>query len=168
MTMWHELERVFILGDFRLVPAEVGFCIVADRPLQLGSWAKQGNPLYGDAVTYTQRFDLSSTGGKYVVRLPQWYGSVAQVLVNGAPAGVIGHQPWECEVTSLLKRGNNTIAVKVTGTLKNTLGPHHNSPPLGIASPWSFRNGAKSGVAPGEEYSVIDYGLFQPFVLEKM
>jgi hypothetical protein len=57
--------------------------------------------------------------------------------------------------------------VVVFGTLKNTLGPFHNSPPLGSAWPGSFQRGAKGGPPPGSAYSVLDYGLFEDFKLLK-
>jgi hypothetical protein len=57
------------------------------------------------------------------------------------------------------------VSVIVYGTLKNTLGPFHNNPPLGMAWPGSFQQGAKGGYPPGSEYSVVDYGLFGDFKL---
>ena len=100
-------------------------------------------------------------------RLPNWYGSVARVLVNGKAAGYISAPPWECDVTRQLKRGKNRIEVVVIGTLKNTLGPHHGKQPLGSAWPSMFQNGPKDGPPPGSEYSTVGYGLFEPFVLQQ-
>jgi hypothetical protein len=97
--------------------------------------------------------------------LPEWYGAVAKVAVNGKEAGYIYCKPAECDVTSLLAAGRNTIEVTVFGTPKNTLGPHHGNPPLGIASPGSFDKIGDPGPPPGSEYSTIGYGLFAPFEL---
>jgi len=36
-SVWHELEAVYLVGDFALEPTARGFRIVPDRPLQLGS-----------------------------------------------------------------------------------------------------------------------------------
>ena len=55
------------------------------------------------------------------------------------------------------------VEVHVIGTLKNTLGPHHNSPPLGRAWPGSFQQGAKGGRPPGKGYDFVGYGLFEDF-----
>ena len=76
-----------------------------------------------------------------MVTLPNWYGSVAKVTVNGKPAGFIDAPPWECDVTKWVKRGQNEVEVTVIGTLKNTLGPHHGKPALGAAWPGSFQQG---------------------------
>ena len=69
--------------------------------------------------------------GRFAVRLPDWYGSVAKVVVNGKLAGFVDAPPWDCDVTKWVKRGKNEVDVTVIGTLKNTLGPHHGNPALG-------------------------------------
>jgi hypothetical protein len=130
-------------------------------------WRAQGLPFYADAVAYRQTFDVPEKTGRYVVRLPDWNGSVARVRVNGALAGRIVCPPWECDVTEPLHPGTNTVTVEVVGTLKNTLGPHHGNPPLGAAWPGSFQRGPNPGPPPGARYSTVAYGLFAPFVLER-
>ncbi|NLH72975.1 MAG: hypothetical protein GX456_07970 [Verrucomicrobia bacterium] len=131
-------------------------------------WDKQGHPFYAEGVSYSQSFVLEKPVGKYVVSLRDWYGSVAEVRVNGKSAGHIFCAPWECEVTRLLKPGRNEIEVTVIGTLKNTLGPHHGNPPLGSAWPGMFRVGPEQGPPPGLQYHTVSYGLFEPFVLKQM
>jgi len=168
-TVYHELEPAYVLGTFRLRPAEAGFAIAGDSKstLKLGSWKSQGYPLYATGVSYVQEFDVGQPKGRYVVELGKWYGSVAEVRVNGKPAGYIAYQPWQCDVTNLIRSGANTIDVRVIGTLKNTLGPHHGSPPLGSAWPGSFQKGPETG-PPGNSYHTVDYGLFEPFVLNQI
>ncbi len=56
----------------------------------------------------------------------------------------------------------------VIGTLKNTLGPHHGKPALGAAWPAGFHAANKQSPAPGNEYSTVGYGLFEPFQLRKL
>jgi hypothetical protein len=163
-TVFDEIAAIYVLGDFRVEPNESGFVIVRDEPMQPGPWNKQGYPFYGNSVSYKQRFDLKQTDKKYVVRLSDWYGSVAKVMVNGKEAGYIWHQPWQCDVTKQIKKGNNEIEVIVTGTLKNTLGLHHTGQP-GKASPPEFREGPSNGPPAGSKYKTIEYGLFEPFEL---
>jgi hypothetical protein len=102
-----------------------------------------------------------------MVTVPNWCGSVAKVAVNGKAAGLIDAPPWECDVTTWIKRGQNEVEVTVIGTLKNTLGPHHGKPALGSAWPGSFQKGPSSGPPPGADYSTVAYGLFEPFVLKQ-
>ena len=167
MTIYHELEPAYVLGDFALKPADSGFVIAPEAPLELGRWNEQGHPLYAASVSYTQNFDIPSLMGQYMVSLPAWYGSVAKVIVNGEPAGYIYHQPWECDVTKLVTAGTNTIEVIVIGTLRNTLGPHHGNQPLGSAWPSMFQSAPETGPPPGVQYNTTGYGLFKTFELHR-
>ncbi|MEW6234539.1 MAG: glycosyl hydrolase [Candidatus Omnitrophota bacterium] len=165
MTIYHELESIYILGDFRLAAVDPGFAILPETALSLGAWSKQGMPFYASGVVYRENFPVEKKEGGYTVSLGKWYGSAAKVCVNGELAGYIGSQPWEIDVTSFIREGENRVEVTVFGTLKNTLGPHHNNQPLGSAWPGMFRNGPKGGQPNGSEYSVVEYGLFEPFKL---
>lgn len=90
---------------------------------------------------------------------------MAEVRVGEKTAGFIAFQPYSLDITGSLGQGLNRVSVIFYGTLKNTLGPHHNNPPLGRAWPGSFQKGAAKGLPPGAEYSVIDYGLMDDFKL---
>jgi hypothetical protein len=167
-TIYHELATAYVLGDFALKPAAAGFVIARPTPLKLGSWNAQGLPLYATGVAYTETFDVPKPAGKYSVRLPSWYGSVAKVSVNGKPAGYIAYAPWQCDVTKLIQPGKNTVEVTVIGTLKNTLGPHHASTALGAAWPANFHQSPAAGPPAGDKYHTVGYGLFEPLVLENV
>jgi hypothetical protein len=134
----------------------------------MGAWSEQGLPLYSGPVSYAKTYNLRTGDfrkARYFVELGAWTGSVAEVRVNGKPAGSIAFAPYRLDVTSLLTLGSNDISVSVLGTLKNTLGPFHNDPPLGRAWPASFQQGAKAGRPAGAKYSVVGYGLFEDFKL---
>jgi hypothetical protein len=64
-----------------------------------------------------------------------------------------------------MKPGMNRIEVKVTGSLRNLLGPLHNNPAPGLSSPGSWRN-VKS-YPGGAGYLMMDYGLFEDFTVLK-
>ncbi len=169
-TIFHELEPAYLLGEFSLRSTDHGFVVVPGGALSVGpkGWKEQGHPFYAAGVAYRQTFTVAQPAGKYRVSLPKWYGSVARVSVNGKPAGYVFEQPWQCDVTGLLKPGANTIEVLVIGTLKNTLGPHHAAKPvLGTAWPAMFHQGPEIGPPPGADYQTVSYGLFAPFVLEQ-
>jgi hypothetical protein len=169
-TIHSELEPVYILGDFRLTAAPRGFELRPPAPMKVGSWAGQGLPLYGASVRYRETFNIPVAAGpnaRFVVRLGGWRGAVAEVFVGGKAVGTIAFAPFELDVTDALVPGPNEVSVVVYGTLKNTLGPFHNDPPLGRAWPGSFQQGAKGGDPAGSEYSVVDYGLFEDFKLMK-
>ena len=165
MTMYLEIAAVYILGDFALKGGAAGFAIVPPTPLALGAWNAQGYPFYAEGVAYTLRFDVAQPKSQYRVALPAWYGSVAAVTVNGQPAGHVGWQPAECDITKFVKPGQNEVSVVVVGTLKNTLGPYFGKVRLGFASPESFRNAPKSGPPASSAYNSVGYGLMEPFHL---
>jgi len=80
------------------------------------------------------------------------------VTVNGQSATVIAFPPYKTDVSGLIKPGINVIEVKVIGSLKNLLGPHHSEPTPGFVTPWSWR-GVQS-YSSGREYQMMEYGLF--------
>jgi hypothetical protein len=164
-TIFHELEPVYILGDFALEGTDTGFVVAPARPLTPGSWKEQGCPFYSQGVAYTAKFQLAKRGGEYRVQLKRWYGSVARVKVNGNDAATIVSAPWSADVSQWILPGANVIEVTVVGTLKNTLGPHHGNPELGTAWPAMFQKGPSPGPPAGAQYSTVGYGLFEPFVL---
>jgi hypothetical protein len=170
MTIWHELESAYLLGNFSLDAAKSGFVVVPARPLKLGSpetagWNRQGCPFYAEGVAYRQSFDVANLAGRYLVSLPAWYGAVARVHVNGKQAGQISVRPWQCDVTRSIQPGRNTIEVVVVGTLRNTLGPHHAGHIVGQAWPHIFRQAPATGPPAGAAYDTLGYGLSKPFEL---
>jgi len=138
-----------------------------DETVGLG-WKHQGHPFYAEGVSYRQEFHVNAPSGRYTVALPRWYGSIAKVRINGQPAGHITAPPWECDVSKHIRPGQNEVEVVVIGTLKNTLGPHHGNHALGSAWPGMFQNGPKDGPPPGDRYSTVAYGLFEPIVLKEL
>jgi hypothetical protein len=128
----------------------------------------EGHPFYSAGVAYVEEFDVPTRAGRYLVELPDWFGSVAKVHVNGELAGYIGWRPWECDVTDRIRPGRNQVEVVVMGTLRNVLGPHHAGPPQGIVTPQSFIQAPPSGPPSGRQYSTVGYGLFRPFVIRNI
>jgi len=170
-TIYHELEPAYVLGDFSLRPSQSGFAIVPPQPLRVEQglgWNQQRLPFYAAGVAYSQTFEIPQPSGKYRVAVPNWYGSVAKVSVNGKPCGHLAWQPWECDVTEAIRPGKNTVEVLVIGTLKNTLGPHHAGAGVGSAWPGMFHQGPKEGPPPGAAYHTLGYGLFEPFALRQV
>lgn len=166
MKLLAEIEPVYILGDFGVIPEGIGWSITAPvQELQLGSWKSQRMPFYSWEVQYSKDYQLDEVGGSYMVQLGKWNGTVAEVYVNGEKAGIIGFDPFRLDITSHLQPGKNKVAVRVVGSHKNLLGPHYNSPEKGFVSPWHWK-GIKKPI-PGEAYQLIDYGLFDDFELLK-
>jgi len=165
MSVFAEIEPVYILGDFNLQSADKGFKMVPSTPLHTGSWKEQGLPLYGFGVSYFRDFNLSKTGSRFELQLGDWKGTVATVKVNDKPAGIIFSAPNTLDVTKYLKPGKNRIEIEITGSLKNLLGPHHNSPKPGMVGPGHWWN--ITSYPPGKDYDTYNYGLMTDFELLK-
>ena len=165
MNVFAEVMPIYLLGDFLVTPAEKGFEISNGDIMNLGSWRSDGLPFYSQKVAYSQTFDVNKENANgFKVRLQKWNGSIAEVWVNGEPAGVIAWQPNEVDVTPLLKDGENKITVKVVGSLKNTFGFFYNDNNSWIFGPHSW-NYAPEKVPAASEYYLMDYGMFEPFQL---
>lgn len=167
-TMFHEIAAAYVIGAFSVKATDRGFAIAPESALALGAWNEQGMPLYGHAVSYTQTYRVAEPLARYRVALTQWYGSVAEVRVNGTSAGYVWRQPWHCDLQGLITPGDNTVEVRVIGTPINTMGPHHGAPEPGIAGPGHFRRAPETGPPPGDQYRTTAYGLFEPFQLLPM
>jgi hypothetical protein len=164
MKVHAEIEPVYVLGDFSVKSAEKGWDIEAPvAKYTAGSWKTQGLPFYSWGVSYSEEFNIENSDGKWEIALGNWFGTMAEVSVNGQHAPVIAFPPYHSDITGLIKPGINKIDVNVIGSLKNLLGPHHNNPSPGFVSPWTWRN---VKIYPsGKEYQMLDYGLFEEFTL---
>ena len=161
MSIFAELEPVYILGDFDLESVDHGWRIVQPKSLVLGPWNWQGLPHYPDAVSYGKTIQVDERQ-RMVIKLNAWKGTVAEVQVNGQKACTVGWQPYECDISESIQIGANHVDVIVYGSLKNLLGPHHNDPVQGFVTPWSFFN-APENQPPGDMYDTLEYGLFEDF-----
>ena len=101
---------------------------------------------------------------QFKVKLNKWKGTVAEVLVNGQQAGLVAWQPFELDVTSLLKDGDNEITVKVVGSLKNTFGYFFKEANKWIYGPHEW-NYSPEKFPAASDYYLQDLGLMEPFSL---
>lgn len=165
-----ELEPVYVLGNFALEPAGRGFLLTPARELSTGSWKDQGLIFYGHRVAYESSLEVSPPEleeNDFIFRTGRFEGALAELLINGQPAGYLLSPHETLNITSGLRPGINELSLVVYGTLKNTLGPHHLSPPTGRAWPGSFQRAPEGGQPAGSEYNVLDYGLYDFLIIEK-
>jgi hypothetical protein len=162
MDILAELEPVYLLGNFGLKSVEKGWKITEPVNMHFGSWKIQGYPFYSDQVAYSRHFYPDDKFDGYTVNLNAWQGTVAEVWVNGNKAGIIGWDPNELEISPWVRQGENEVTIRVIGSLKNLLGPHHNNPGKGVVTPWSFFYAPENQPA-GLNYDLLDYGLFEKF-----
>lgn len=164
MSIYAEIEPVYVIGNFSVVPEQRGWSISAPvEKLALGSWKEQKQPFYSWDMKYGKSYTINGKSGSYAVKLGKWTGTVAEVYVNGQKAGAIAYDPYQLDVTSFLQEGNNQIDVHVIGSLKNLLGPHYKNPAPGFTPPSHWKN-VKEAI-PGADYQMMDYGLMEDFTL---
>ncbi|HPT22048.1 MAG TPA: glycosyl hydrolase [Bacteroidales bacterium] len=164
MKIHAETGFVYVLGNFSLKPAEKGWVI--EKPASeytMGKWKDQGMPFYSWGVTYSREFNIEKNEGTWEIGLTGWNGTIAEVYVNGKPAEPVAFPPYLTNVTSLIKPGINKIDVKVIGSLKNLLGPHHKEPRPGFVTPNYWKK--NKSYPAGKDYHMTDYGLFEDFIL---
>ena len=155
-----ELENIFLLGRFGVEAGGKGFRLSAVRSAGLGSWRAQGYPFYGESMTYETTVVAPAGTKQMRVELPEWSGSVAEVLLDGKRAGLIAWQPFRAEFAAA--PGRHALAVKVVATPRNTFGPFHNpSKPRMRAWPAAWADFPEHQPA-GSAYDVLDYGLMAP------
>ena len=118
------LDLLKLTGDFSLAPNGDGtYRIQAPRTsLQPQPWTNQGYPHFSGRAVYRKAFKLpeSFTGQRVFVE-PEMQDDVLEVLVNGQSAGVRLWDPYQVEITDLLKSGENTLELRVANTLVNLL-----------------------------------------------
>lgn len=161
MSIFAEIEPIYIVGDFNLEPIEKGFKITKPKPLQVGTWNTQGLPMYSAGIKYSKQFDLKEKVANVYVQLGKWNGTVAAVRVNGAYAGIIFTEPNNLNITSFVKKGENEVEVEIIGSLKNLLGPHHKNPDPGLVDPGKWYNIHHHDA--GNDYQTYGYGLEDEF-----
>jgi hypothetical protein len=176
-----ELEAVYVIGDFAVTfpkgsrKAARGARWMLGRPRLVGESARLGA---GDLVRagypfFVGRMRLErevairgEPSSDAVLELPPFSAVTAAVEVNGEEAGVVWKAPRKVPVGSLLTRGRNRLAVTLTTSLRNMLGPHHHPDgELFWVGPASFVcDKGPSGRPPGKravpmDYNVVDFGL---------
>jgi hypothetical protein len=130
---------------------------------ELKSWkdldiSTEGKAFSG-TVTYTTTFniDKTATGLEYILDLGK-VDMAATVAINGKDAGKLWAAPYHVNLKNLIKPGQNTLSVQVTGTWFNRL-VFDAGQPEGKRKTWTI-----SG--PGKDSVLRESGLLGPVKIE--
>jgi len=117
----------YLLGGFAVHQETTRRFALIDAPTVLdgGGWERSGYPFYPGPMTYRQRFAIRPPTGQKILLHVANLSQAASVLINGRPAGDLLWQPFELDVTSCLSEGKHELALRIYGSLRNTLGPWH-------------------------------------------
>jgi hypothetical protein len=167
MRILAELEPVYILGDFSLSVEKQGYGISPVKDIGPGSWKTFGMPMYSGKVSYTSAFHGDQMNNKKVIfKAGMWQGVVAELRINDQSAGIILSSDEEKEISGWLKPGENKVEFFVCGSLRNLLGPHHDTGETGSTWPSMFWKSPKDGQPAGDQYFTLDYGLMESFEIK--
>ncbi|MCD6386365.1 hypothetical protein J7M23_11380, partial [Candidatus Sumerlaeota bacterium] len=137
-----ELENIFIAGNFAVKQTADGSFILLNEPTQLSSrnLVQQGYPFFAGAIVLSQSIKLTPEKEERIfLAFEQLDAIVAEVMINDKSAGVILWEPYQVEITGLVKPGNNKIAIKLVNSLHNLLGPlHHQDGEVLSVGPHTF------------------------------
>lgn len=155
-----EPEAIYLRGDFG-VEADKNFFLTGQKSLGQGTWVKQGYPFYGGAFCYKYEFNLPDNYKNATVKIPEIATTCCSVRVNQVCVGVAGVNLDDCfDITQYLVPGRNEITLRVCGSLKNLLGPHHDPEKLrNNVWPQNWKNAPKYGRPAAQEHDLIDYGV---------
>ncbi len=155
-----EVEAVYLLGDFSVWQVgETEFALRAPvREVGSGDLVFQGLPFFAGSVSLHTEVELplaKSVGAERVwLVLNGCHAIVAEVALNGKPVGVLAWSPYRLDVTKWMRR-RNRLSVRLYGSLRNLLGPHHRSEDPTFVGPWHFEG--ESGWQWG--YRFVPFGL---------
>lgn len=159
-----ELENCYVVGEFGVklnksrrdgYPRNDFVLLEQPTVLHEGNWIGQGYPFLCGSITVQQNVSLAALpGGRAYLEFQKVDAIVLDIRVNGKAVDPLLWEPWEREITGLLKAGQNRVEVKLVNSLRNLLGPHHH------------RKGELVRVNPGsfsDESNWVDSYAFVPF-----
>lgn len=158
------IEPVYVVGNFDVKLDRDRFSITQCQTQSvLGAWRDIGCPFYPYAMAYSKIYHIKDVSNKqFVVKAPNWRGTVAEVWINKKKAGIIFSNPFELNVTNALKPGENLVELHVIGGLDNLIGPFHVDP-KGLTEPACWKGITQTQQA--SKYRFTPYGLWSDFEL---
>jgi hypothetical protein len=135
-----ELESIYVVGDFAVKSRDGAFVI--GRPVEVlkpGDICGQGFPFFAGVIEVEKEVNLDRKPARALLSIGRLHNvGAVEVTVNGRRAGDILWPPYELELKGL-RKGTNRIGLRLFGTLRNLLGPHHfEGPEIEWVSPGSF------------------------------
>jgi hypothetical protein len=125
----------------------------------------EGVKYFSGTANYSKMFDASKKwfqpGSRFILDLGN-VGDIAEVTLNGAPLGIVWKPPYQFDISSCMKKGENHLEIKVTNEWTNRLVGDQNA-----ATGKKILN-SPLRVFPGQKIS--DSGLLGPvtILLKKM
>ncbi len=168
-----EIEHLYVVGDFGVEASLLGhrnrimgqtFEALGSRfrltheptTLRSGDLVSQGYPFFAGTISMTQSLCFPVLDGHVFLKFDRGEVPLVEVMVNGQSGGCVMWPPHEVEITRLLHEGENTITLKLVGSLRNLLGPHHQQ---GGDKPWTGPSEFRNVPDWTDDYWVVPFGI---------
>lgn len=152
-----DLESIYILGDFGVFSREEPvnndthrfsrfFSLDFEKKTAGKDITGVGYPFYAGAVSFTQNMHFSEDelkNDKILLTYEEFNGCMAEIIVNKKSLGFVYWAPYEIDIKSALKVGDNEVTVKISNCLRNLLGPYHRVPGE-VGHVWTYNGGSGS------------------------
>ncbi len=106
--------------------------IIAQNLVSLTIYQDEGIKYFSGTATYTKTFEAPKSwftaGIKLLLDLGK-VGDIAEVSVNGSPPVILWAGPFRTDITGMVKKGTNSIKIKVTNEWTNRLAGDQKEPP---------------------------------------
>jgi len=164
------------------------FIITGEKDRFEADLVKQGYPFYAGTFTLKNTFTIEkrpeSNIKRYFISFPSFEAIVVKVRINDNEFAPLLYSPWETEITSAVREGDNQVEVELVSSLRNLLGPHHHTggelngvgPVSFTGNPgWPSNTGGESDwydirlkgkpVFWSDDYYLIPFGFLEPPVI---
>ena len=124
------IEDVYLLGDFSCRIEDTDVRVLTETVTAISDTSfpeKQGYPFFTGELCLKNSFELPYGARNAELELCGVDASAVAVIINGTAAEPLVGAPWKRDISDLVTRGINTIELRCVGTLRNLLGPTHNT-----------------------------------------
>ena len=168
LTFDSELEAIYLVGDFAVVPKDEdyfpgvkgtmvakSFTIAEESGISPDNITTSGYPFYRGAVLMKYQLDLQKEG-KVFLNMDKPFAHMVGVVVNGEEVATRMWEPFRVEITSAVRSGINEIELVLYSSNRNFLGHHHHPDrDLELLAPELFDQ--KCGYT--DEYAFVRFGM---------
>lgn len=141
LTYDMELESIYLLGDFGVnslsayragernsITTEGPFVLeVPPKKLKGGVFTTQGLTFFAGSLTLEKTVNLSQVNGRVILDLGTPRAALVKVSINETDVKTFLWAPYRCDITELVKPGDNKVTVTLFASNRNMLGPHHHT-----------------------------------------
>jgi hypothetical protein len=141
LTFETEIENIYITGSFgvessspylngeRQAVHTMGPFVLTELPFSVhtGDLVSQGFPFYSGKIRMQQKVYIDRNDwveAKWSFSSPP-DTIVSRLFINGQEVRTFLWEPYEADITPILRQGDNLIEVEMANSCRNLLGPHH-------------------------------------------